>query len=155
MADYTQTQLRKIKVGRCITPFCVKKAAKKRVRCAACDRRIWAEKYPIRYVFANLRGNARRRKKKFSLTLEEFTSFLSGNDYMKLRGRGKHCLSIDRPKNWLGYHKDNIRAITVTSNASKRNYVDYFRNENGEEEATTEKTFDGNFDPPEISEAHF
>ncbi len=155
MADYTQTQLRKIKLGKCLTPFCSKKAAKKCVHCHACHRQKWAEKYPEKYVYANLRGNARRRKKDFSLTFEEFISFISENDYMKLRGRGRLCLSIDRKRNWEGYHKDNIRTITVASNASKRNYVDYFRNENGEEIAVTEETFDGNFDPPVMQEPPF
>jgi len=155
MPDYTRTQLQKIKLGRCITPFCAKKAGKRTRYCPACARRLWAEKYPEKYVFANLRGNARRRKKDFSLTLEEFLGFISENDYMKLRGRGRLCLSIDRKRNWEGYHKDNIRAITVASNVSKRHYVDYFRNQNGEEEAVTESTFDGNFDPPEMPDAPF
>ncbi len=154
MADYTVSQLRKIKAGKCLTPFCPKKA-KNTLYCYACERRRWAAKHPEKYVFANLRGNARRRKKEFSLTLAEFISFISENDFMKLRGRTKFSLCIDRKRNWEGYHKDNIQAITVQSNSFKRNYVDYFRNEDGEEIAVTEDTFDGNFELPVTQEPPF
>lgn len=116
--------------------------------------RKWAKKNPIKYVFYTLKGNAKRRKKAFSLTYDQFVSFISENDYMKLKGKTKYSLCIDRERNWEGYHIDNIKTITLSANSSKRNYVDYFRNQAGEMEAVTEETA-SHFDVPKIEDAPF
>lgn len=122
---------RKAKNGFCIEKFCRKRRPKKGkrfvgLRCSCCARRKWAEENPVKYVLANLRGNARRRGKEFSLTLEEFKKFTEKEKYFeKPRGREKLSISVDREKNEFGYHAWNIKAITIQANSVKRAYVDY------------------------------
>lgn len=126
MRELTPAEQRKRNQGLCITKFC-RKPAKAGIHCHACHRRLWAEKNPLRYCFCNLRGNARRRKKDFTLTFEQFCYKVTGTDYLnpERRGTTKYCLSIDRRFNEYGYHCWNIRVITISLNSSKRNYVDY------------------------------
>lgn len=130
---------RKRKKGICITLFCVKKVKSYKnkktgklirpLKCSSCRKREWYEKYPEKYLFANLRSNARRRGKEFGLTFPQFKLFLDRENYMsRTRGRTKFSISIDRPNNSRGYFDDNLAAITIQANSWKRNYVDYFRN---------------------------
>lgn len=124
--ELTTGEIRKRKKGLCITKGCRKKS--KRRYCSACARRSWAESNPGKYVFANLRGNAKRRGKEFSLTWEEFESFLKRENYLdKPRGREKFSVSVDREFNEFGYHAWNIKSISIQENSMKRSYVDYFR----------------------------
>jgi hypothetical protein len=129
----TQTEARKHRNGICITPFCTTapkryKTGKVPLRCSACCRREWAEKNPEKYLYANLRGNARRRGKVFDISFEAFTAFLTRENYLRRkRGRTKTSVSVDRDRNELGYIEGNLRAITIQANSVKRNYVDYFR----------------------------
>lgn len=124
---------RKAKKGLCIERFCGKSRPKngkkfKGLRCSCCARKKWAEENPGKYILANLRGNARRRGKEFTLTWEQFEAFLKRENYLRRkRGRTKTSVSVDRPKNEFGYHEWNIGTLTIRDNAWKRQYVDYFR----------------------------
>jgi hypothetical protein len=128
---------RKHRKGICITPFCTSKvkSCKKKsgkvytpLYCSACARRAWAEKNPEKYLYANLRGNARRRGKVFTISFEYFKKFLERENYLhRKRGRTKSSVSVDRPNNSLGYVEGNLKAITIKANSEKRHYVDYFR----------------------------
>lgn len=91
-------------------------------------RRDWAERNPEKYLYANLRGNARRRGKVFDISFEAFSAFLKKENYLRRkRGRTKTSVSVDRDNNKLGYIEGNLRAIKIQDNSWKRNYVDYFR----------------------------
>jgi hypothetical protein len=134
--ELTPHETSKHRKGICITAFCSKrvKTVKKKtrtytpLRCSACARADWAERNPEKYLYANLRGNARRRGKVFAITFEEFKKFLDRENYLRRkRGRTATSVSVDRTKNDLGYIAGNLRAITIQSNSWKRNYVDYFR----------------------------
>lgn len=126
--EFTPTQARKKRAGLCIEPFCMKKAAKKRHRCHACARADWARRNPEKYLFCNLRGNARRRGKEFGLTIEEFKDFLIQENYLRRkRGRTKTSVSVDRKQNERGYFRDNLQALTISGNSEKMHYVDYYR----------------------------
>lgn len=137
MADLTQNEAKKQRLGICIAPFCsnhVKKVRRKNgtlytpLRCSACARSDWAMRNPEKYLYANLRGNARRRGKVFAITLVEFMDFLKRENYLRRkRGRTRTSVSVDRVINELGYVAGNLKAITLSSNAVKRHYVDYFR----------------------------
>jgi hypothetical protein len=130
LTPHEQTKHRR---GICITSFCTTqpkayKNGKRPLRCSACRRREWAEKNPEKYLYANLRGNARRRGKVFDISFEDFNEFLIRENYLRRkRGRTKTSVSIDRVENKLGYTKGNLAAIKIQANSWKRHYVDYFR----------------------------
>jgi hypothetical protein len=68
-----------------------------------------------------MRGNAKRRGKEWSLTLEQFRQIVSQQDYLDNRGCTRHCLHLDRIDNTRGYHIDNIQIITCGENVAKGN----------------------------------
>lgn len=76
---------------------------------------------PAKALFYEMRSNAKRRGKEWSLTLEQFRSIVAQQDYLDNRGCTKHCLHLDRKKNHLGYHFDNIQIITCSENVAKGN----------------------------------
>jgi hypothetical protein len=132
----TPGEARKHSKGICIAALCsnrpkpVKRKRGKYVPllCAACARRSWALRNPEKYLYANLRGNARRRGKYFGITFPEFCEFLKREGYLdKIRGRTKYSVSIDRIENELGYILANMRTLSISANSEKRHYVDYFR----------------------------
>lgn len=77
------------------------------------------ENNPLAYVFNALKGNARRRKKEFSLTLEQFGAFCKETNYLELRGKKGSSASIDRRDSSKGYHIDNIQILSLAANSSK------------------------------------
>ena len=107
----------------CIEPGCIKKALKKLNRCGHHHNKRYRDKAPIRYIFMNLKGNAKKRGKIFRITLEEFTDFIIKNPlYMQLKGRFKDCLQIDRIHNIGGmgpYEISNLQIITKQQNQDK------------------------------------
>jgi len=103
---------------KCSTPGCKNKRDKNRSTCASCHTRKVRANNPIKYIYDNLKSNAKRRGKEFSLTFEEFKSFCATTSYDKLRGLKAEALSIDRINPNMGYSFDNIRAITFSENVS-------------------------------------
>lgn len=85
----------------------------------------------MKYAFNILRGRARQRGHSFDLTFAEYESFALQTGYAELKGKTKHSLSIDRKNPALGYHRDNIRAITLSLNSRLRfaKMPDYLREE--------------------------
>ena len=81
--------------------------------------REWRSKNPLRYVWQNLKHNAKRRGKVFTLTFEQWVGFLSTNNYMEERGRTAEGLTIDRRVNSQGYDLSNIQVLPNVDNASK------------------------------------
>ena len=106
---------------KCITKGCTNDAVLRRRVCYKCFRKNWRERHPIRYLYANLKTNAKRRGKEFLLTFEEFHQFCIDTGYDKLKGTSACDLSVDRIDSSKGYFKENIRAITVSENSSKCN----------------------------------
>jgi len=105
----------------CATENCYNKAEKNRTLCSCCKQRRYVLNHPLRYIYHNLKGNAKRREKEFTLTFEEFSEFCRKTGYDKLRGKTALSLSIDRKDPCLGYSKGNIRAITLSDNSKLRN----------------------------------
>lgn len=125
LSSLTPGQRKKLKAGKCITSGCRNKHRVKKRYCGYCVTKKYRQDHPIRYAYMTLRDNAKRRKKFFDLTFEQFSAFVAKNNYMELKGRTAQSLSIDRERNELGYTATNIRAITLSENDKKRNYVDY------------------------------
>ena len=74
---------------------------------------------PVYNRFVNFRGNALRRLKEFTITLEEFRDFCERTGYIIEKGkRGRNC-TIDRRKNEFGYHIWNIQIKSHKSNIVK------------------------------------
>ncbi len=109
----------------CVTPYCKNKRDKKRRKCSKCRKKEYRAKYPLQACYQDLRSNAKRRKKIFTISFEYFKSFVSENDYMRLKGKTKYSLSIDRIKNHLGYIEGNIRTITLSDNSRKGTKTGY------------------------------
>jgi hypothetical protein len=108
---------------KCTTEGCKNKAPHGKKLCWTCKSRRAKENNPLGYYYNLLRCNARRRKKEFALTLEDFKIFCKETEYDKLKGKKANCLSIDRIKFWEGYTKNNIRAISVSANVKRERGV--------------------------------
>lgn len=106
----------------CISKYhCTKEAAKNRKICNTCKTKLYREKYPLKYWYDTLKMNSKRRGKKFTLTLKEFSDFCNKTGYSELKGITADSLTVDRVDNNKGYSAENIRAITLSENI-KRNY---------------------------------
>lgn len=87
--------------------------------CYRCCKKKYAEKYPIKYAYQTLRGNAKRRGKEFTITLKDFEKFCIKTKILLGRGRTKDCYSIDRIKENLGYIPGNLQKLKVGENTAK------------------------------------
>lgn len=108
---------RKIKKKKCSN--CGRLYSEKRKMCSTCRMQKSRQAHPLKYIFLNIKHNAKRRGKEWLLTFDEFVTFCNVTSYDQFRGRSALSLSIDRIRNWEGYKADNIRAITVHENSSK------------------------------------
>lgn len=109
----------KKKKGLCIAIRCTRQAAKKDVFCHRCRKRHQKENDPVAYTFNMLKNNAKRRKKGFGLTIEQFRDFCEETDYIAKKGRYKKAASIDRIDHLKGYSIDNIQVLTLSENGRK------------------------------------
>lgn len=82
--------------------------------------RAYRQAHPIRAAYLNLKHNARRRGKEFSLTLEEFETF--ARKIILHYGKKRDCntWSIDRIDPRRGYSLDNIQTLTLSENTRKQ-----------------------------------
>jgi hypothetical protein len=85
---------------------------------------------PLRASFTILRNNAKRRKKPFDLTLDQFRQFAEENGYMEGKGRHAGALHIDRRDPLKGYTIDNLRVLECTANSAKGAVEDKLRHYN-------------------------
>lgn len=74
---------------------------------------------PVYSRFNQFKINARRRKKAFTITLEEFKDFCQKTGYIIEKGKRGQNATIDRIKNKYGYHIWNIQLLTNKQNARK------------------------------------
>lgn len=104
--------------GICQAHGCKSKAVNDRF-CSKHRKRYTKEKDPAAYFFEILRSNAKRRKKDFTLTLEEFRLFCTETGYLEAKGKKPKSLTIDRKDHTKGYSYDNIQVLTLTENVRK------------------------------------
>ena len=107
--------------GRCPVRWCRKPSRSDRPLCHKHHAQKYRASNPLKAAFKQLRDNAKRRKKEFTLTLEEFTSFCMATTYLDGKGRERQCLHIDRIDPAKGYTFDNIRTLTCSENTAKGN----------------------------------
>ena len=81
--------------------------------------REWKRKNPIKYFYSKLKYRAAERGHEFTLTLEEWSKFVSEHDLLAKRGKTATSLSVDRHDPRKGYSYDNLRVMTLSENASK------------------------------------
>ncbi len=105
--------------SKCITKHCRKRRISTGFYCASCVKRKYAERHPVKYAYAVLKNNAKRRGVYFDLTLEQFSQFCVKYDYLSGRGKKSESLSIDRIDNTQGYTLSNIRVLTLSENSAK------------------------------------
>lgn len=81
----------------------------------------------MRSAFHNLKNNAKRRNKEFSLTFEQFKEFCIATEYHSKRGVHRYSYTVDRIVETEGYHLDNIQVLTNRDNVKK--YLTYVYSE--------------------------
>jgi hypothetical protein len=117
---------------RCATKRCRKPVFKlhRSPYCSRCRTRRFKARFPLKWAFNMLRGNAKRRGKLFALTYAQYEQLAIATGYAEQKGKLATCLSIDRIDNNGGYSLDNIRVVAVSVNAARQNrqaYVPYFQ----------------------------
>lgn len=112
---------------KCKNEGCKGKRDERHKDCSKCRMRRKREANPIKAAFDNLKGNAKRRGKEFTITLEYFTSLVAESGYMEGKGRGANDLTFDRDKNELGYVPGNIKIMIKSDNSSKGKRDDFYK----------------------------
>ena len=110
----------KKKEGRfCCAYACTNEPVKKLAGlCHKHYRRKRREIDPVYCRYNNFKSNATKRKKIFTITLEQFRKFCKENNYIVEKGRRGQNATIDRIKNNYGYHIWNIQILTNKQHAS-------------------------------------
>jgi len=98
------------------------RAAKRRL-CHPCRNKKRRNADPVRTSYENLKFNATRRDKPFTITLAYFRKFCYRTDYMQGKGRTADSYTVDRIKEWLGYVPGNIQKLKNGDNTRK--YLEY------------------------------
>lgn len=106
---------------KCWTRGCKNEARKNNHYCGSCKVKKYRAKYPLKYIYDTIKMNAKRRRKEFTLTFNQFKEFCNKTGYDKFKGKTADSLSIDRKDTTKGYTFDNIQAITLRDNTIKRN----------------------------------
>lgn len=103
----------------CATPKCRNKKLKGRNYCCTCRSRRNRERNPVTAAYHNLKNRARQRGKVFEITPAEFAKFCADTDYIRLKGKHKDAMSIDRREENGPYAIWNIQLLTLSQNTSK------------------------------------
>jgi len=79
---------------------------------------------PVYDRYFNFKNNALRRCKDFTVTLDEFRDFCKETGYIITKGmRGMKC-TVDRIRNYEGYHRNNLQLLSNRANIAKYNNED-------------------------------
>jgi hypothetical protein len=103
---------------KCKTKYC-RAQAKRGGLCYKCEHERTKERNPYRYFYGIQKRNAKRRKKIFTISFEEWFEFAVEYDYIQKKGRTANSLSVDCKINELGYVSGNLQPMTVANNARK------------------------------------
>jgi len=118
-------------IDKCKIKGCRKEAKKGRL-CYSCAVKNYKSRNPVRYAYAVMKGNAKRRKKVFNISFEYFKQFVINSSYMAGKGITKTGLHIDRIIEELGYVEGNLQILTNTENVKK--YLSYQYDKTGKPE---------------------
>ena len=116
--------------GKCNTKYCRKPKAKNNNFCWSCIKKKYKAKHPLRYCYLVLRSNARRRGKKFTITMKQFVRWAKKVNYKPVGEKPsypdfKSRPSVDRKIDELGYQDGNLQLLTVSDNSKKRHGVPF------------------------------
>lgn len=137
---------RKSRSNKCETFNCRNSRGKQRRLCYSCTKKKYADKNPVKYAYQVLRGNAKRRGHKFTITLQEFIRFCVKTKILMGRGRTKDCYSIDRIDESKGYEPGNMQILTVSENRLK--YTKHVKYDWETRHGSTVKVFESKEDLP-------
>ena len=112
-----------VSISKCKTKRCLNRATQAGL-CAKCHIARWRSENPEKAAYFNLKENAKRRGKEFSLTFGEFSAFAISTGYMKKKGIWAKSLHIDRIDETRGYTIDNLQVLTNSQNVRK--YLQYY-----------------------------
>lgn len=91
---------------------------KKRGLCHKHWARLRKDVDPVYDRYNHFKNNALKRKKEFTITLDEFREWCNKVGYLQNGKRGKNA-TVDRIDNNRGYHIDNIQLLTNRQNVKK------------------------------------
>ena len=104
---------------KCSTPYCRKNVDAGTI-CSTCRSRKLKRENPLYYHFNALKQNAKRRKKEFKLTFDEWCLFwLVRHVQWNQRLEGIVGWEVDRIDNNKPYQFDNIQLLTKVRNVRK------------------------------------
>lgn len=92
---------------------------------AAASNKRWRERNPKKYAYLTLKANAKRRKKLFDLTYEDFEKFCYRYKYIGKKGRTAEGYGVDRKREEDGYTLDNMRILKNGNNVKKYKSYDW------------------------------
>ena len=98
--------------------------AKKKGLCHMHYKRYRRIADPVYDRYVNFKGNALRRCKEFTITLQEFRDFCTKEGYIISKGKRGYNCTIDRIENQHGYHIWNIQILSMANNIKKYNNED-------------------------------
>ncbi len=105
---------------KCYTKYCRREARPGGKLCPSCARQRLKENNPIYYTYQTTKDNAKRRGKRFVITLDEFAEFCTNTGYLELKGKDADSASIDCIIDEIGYAAGNIRVLSLRDNTLKR-----------------------------------
>ena len=103
----------------CIVRGCLKDRAKRRRVCYQHHLLAWRLNHPIKAAYAILRDHAKRSKREFTITLDDFTKLVEPTEYITKKGNTKYDLHLDRKNPLKGYIPGNLAVITCSENSVK------------------------------------
>lgn len=110
--------------GKCLTLYCPNRPEGS--FCSTCRSRKARSADPVRYAYNNLRNRAKQRRSSlwpngipFTITLAEFRAFCHLTQYIAGKGKTATSYSLDRIREWEGYHVGNIQVLPLGDNVRK------------------------------------
>jgi hypothetical protein len=103
------------------SPYCLKETEIGRTKSRSCRERIYRRRNPTQSALSKIRWRAKRDGIIFKLSQSYWEEFCETTGYLKLRGREKDKMSVDRKINSLGYVDGNLQMLSVGDNARKGN----------------------------------
>ena len=106
-------------LGVCILARCLKPRNQKRLICNMHRQKIWRKQNPESARYETCRTNAKRRRKVWGITREEWAALCRLTRYHEGTGWGPEALTLDRIDSRKGYTLDNVRVIVQRLNSAK------------------------------------
>jgi len=107
----------------CITEGCQKKPRKGHRMCCTCASKKYRAANPMAASYQNLKQNAKRRHKIFTITFEYFKQFAYETNFIPGNGRRKDSHSVDCIIAELGYVPGNLERLSLQENGRKKDKI--------------------------------